>query len=123
VSRYIVFPSAQFGKGANMVQGHLVQRGASKATSVDPDVRLIKPAPRQPATDVERLVVSKLKGKRVTSLNSLVEAVARDLYVQELANGASVLDIGAFGPSLFSHGVAVEIRAGNGILWSFERPL
>jgi hypothetical protein len=106
-----------------MLKQQIRHRSESKAKSVDPDVRLIKPAPRQPATDVERLVVSRLKGMRVTSLNSLVEAVARDLYVQELANGASVLDIGAFGPNLFYHGVAVEIRAGNGILWSFERPL
>ena len=106
-----------------MLGRQITDRSASKAMAVDPDVRLIKPAPRQPATDVERLVVSRLKGMRVTSLNSLVEAVASDLYVQKLANGASVLDIGAFGPNLFYHGVAVEIRAGNGILWSFERPL
>jgi hypothetical protein len=104
-----------------MLQGHLVQRGASKAKSVDPHVRLIKPAPRQPATDVERLVVRRLKYMRATSLNSLVTAVARDLYVKELTNGASILDNGVSGPSLFYHGVAIEIRAGNGILWSFER--
>jgi hypothetical protein len=48
------------------------------------------------------MVVNRLKYMRATSLNSLVEAVARDLYVQELANGAFALDIGAFGPTLFS---------------------
>jgi hypothetical protein len=106
-----------------MLTRHVGDRSTAKAKAVNPNVRLIKPPPRQPATAVERLVVRRLKYMRPASFNSLVATVARDLYVKELANGAFALDIGAFGPSLFSHGVAVEIRAGNGILWSFGSSL
>jgi hypothetical protein len=88
-----------------MLRRKIAYQGASKAKPLDPDVRLIQPTPRQPATAVERLVVSRLKYKRGISFNSLVETVARDLYVQELANRASALDIDAIGPALFSHGV------------------
>lgn len=71
--------------------------------------------PRQPATAIERLVVNRLKQMRASPLNALVEAAARDIYLQELANGLSVSDIGVIGPAVFPWR-----EAGTGTLWSVE---
>ena len=53
-----------------MLKRQIRHRSDFKAKSVDPNVRLIKPAPRQSVTAVERLVVNRLKYMRATSLNS-----------------------------------------------------
>ena len=86
----------------------------------DPNVRLIEPSLRQPATATERLAVAALRQGSTTSLSSLVNHVAREIYNQEVANGAWALDIGIFGPDLFAPDVALELRAGNRILWDIE---
>jgi hypothetical protein len=87
---------------------------------VDPNVRLIKPLLRQPATAIERLAAAALKDGSRTPLSSLVYHVARELYREELASGAAILDLGLLGPELFVRDVALEIRAANGILWQFD---
>ena len=86
----------------------------------DPNVRLIKPSPRQPETAVERLAMVALGHGAATSLSSLINRVARDLYREELAAGAAILDLGLFGPELFVNDVALELQAANGILWQFD---
>jgi hypothetical protein len=93
---------------------------ATNANSTDPSVRLIKPLPRQPVTAIERLVVAALGQGNTTTLSSLINRVARDLYIKELAMGAGVLDIGLFGPDLLVHDVSAELSAGNSILWHIE---
>jgi len=93
---------------------------ATNTNPPDPSVRLIHPSPRQPATAAERLAVAALRQGSTTSLSSLVNHVARELYNQEVANGAWALDIGIFGPDLFAPDVALELRAGNRILWDIE---
>jgi len=93
---------------------------ATNTNPPDPNVRPIKPSLRQPATDIERLAVAALRQGSTTSLSSLVNRVARELYNEEVARGAGVLDIGLFGPKLFINDVAFELRAGNGILWDIE---
>ena len=86
----------------------------------DPNVRLMEPSLRPPVTAAERLAVAALRQGSTTSLSSLVNHVARELYNQEVANGAWALDIGIFGPDLFAPDVALELRAGNRILWDIE---
>jgi hypothetical protein len=83
-------------------------------------VWLIQPSSREPATASERLAIAVLKQGNTTSLSSLIDCVAREIYKEELATGAGFLDIGLFGPNLFVHEVAIELRAGNGILWHIE---
>jgi hypothetical protein len=93
---------------------------ATNTNPPDPNVRLIKPSLKQPATAIERLAVAALRQGSTTSLSSLVNRVARELYNEEVARGAGVLDIGLFGPKLFNNAVACELRAANGVLWQFE---
>jgi hypothetical protein len=84
-------------------------RNGVKPTTVDANVRLIKPPIREPATVVERSVVTTLNNVDTISLTSLVERVARDLYKKEVAIGAAILDIGLLGPDLLAHDVAAEL--------------
>ncbi|MBI2987054.1 MAG: hypothetical protein HYY45_09835 [Deltaproteobacteria bacterium] len=84
-------------------------------------IRLLE-ASRPPATQVERLAIDFLTREGRISLKKLVEHVARELYSAEVRNGAWALDIGLYGPELFVRDVISEIRSGDQILWSIERP-
>jgi hypothetical protein len=107
-----------------MLKRQIRHRSEFKAKSGDPNVRLIKPAPRQSVTTVERFVVNRLKYMRGNFFKFvLVEAVVRDLYVQELANGASALDFGAFGPTLFSTALLEKLELAMAYRGSFETSL
>jgi hypothetical protein len=86
----------------------------------DPKVRLITPSRRQPETVIERLAMAALGHGGTTSLSSLINRVSRDLYREELAGGAAILDLGLFGPELFAQDVALELKAANGVLWRFD---
>jgi hypothetical protein len=90
------------------------------ARGTDPNVRLIVPSRRQPETAIERLATAALGHGGTTSLSALITRVSRDLYREELACGAAILDLGLFGPELFVKDVALELRAANGILWQFD---
>jgi hypothetical protein len=103
-----------------MLKKKISNGNATNTDASDPNVRPIEPSLRQPATDIERLAVAALKQGSTSSLGSLVNHVARELYREEVARGAGVLDIGLFGPNLFINDVAFELRAGNGILWYIE---
>lgn len=85
-------------------------------------VRLSEPALRQPATRVERLIVSTLKQEGVMAFDSLVKCVAHDLYRDALYNGGWVVDLGLFGRNLFFSEAASELEAGNGLLWQIDTP-
>ena len=103
-----------------MLKKKISNRNATDTNTSDPNVRPIEPLLRQPTTDIERLAVAALKQGSTTSLGSLVNRVARELYKEEVARGAGALDIGLFGPKLFINDVVFELRAGNGTLWDIE---
>jgi hypothetical protein len=84
-------------------------------------IRLLE-ASRPPVRSVERLAVEILKREGRTSFTDLVEHIARELYFDELRHGASVLDIGLYGPDLCVPNVASELKLGDGILWKIETP-
>ena len=85
-------------------------------------VRLIEPLPRPAATPIEKLTVSALSREGAIPLQSLVERVTSELYVEELSNGAWILDIGLFGKNLFISDAVQEIKAGAGTLWQIDKP-
>lgn len=107
--------------GPIMLKKKTSNANAINTNPPDPNVRLIKPSSREPATAIERLAIVVLKQGSAWSLSSLINYVACEIYREELATGAGFLDIGLFGPKLFVHDVAVELSAGNGILWHIER--
>ena len=85
-------------------------------------VRLIDAPRRLPETLIEQQLVSRLlKEPGAVSFSTLVNAVATDLYTDELRNGAGVLDIGLFGSRLFNNEVIQELKAGDGILWKIKQ--
>lgn len=84
-------------------------------------VRLIESPQRLPETAIEQRLMSRLKETGPVSFSSLVNAIAADLYTDELRRGAGVLDIGLFGSRLFTGDVVQELKAGDGILWEIEQ--
>jgi hypothetical protein len=84
-------------------------------------VRLIEPLPRPAATAIEKLTVSALNREGAIPFDSLVERVTSELYVEELSNGAWILDIGLFGKNLFIPDAVQEIKAGAGTLWQIDK--
>jgi hypothetical protein len=64
--------------------------------------------------------MSRLQEIGTASFSSLVNAVAADLYTDELRNGAGVLDIGLLGSRLFAGDVVQELKARDGILWEIK---
>jgi hypothetical protein len=85
-------------------------------------VRLIEPLPRPAATPIEKLTVSALNREGAIPFQLLVERVTSELYVEELSNGAWILDIGLFGKNLFISDAVQEIKAGAGTLWQIDKP-
>lgn len=90
------------------------------AKSPAPAVRLMHAPKRLPQTAIEQQLMSTLQEGGTISLSRLVNAVATDLYTNELRKGAGVLDIGLFGSRLFTGEVLQELEAGDGILWVIE---
>lgn len=84
-------------------------------------IRLLE-SPGSAVTLVQRLAVEILKREGQTPLARLVDRVAREVYFDEVRRGAWALDIGLYGPGLFVRDVISEIRSGDQILWSIERP-
>jgi hypothetical protein len=52
---------------------------------------------------------------------TLVQRVARDLYVDEVRHSGWAVEIGVFGPVLFLPDAAREIEAADGALWQIDR--
>ena len=99
--------------------GSLIQR-AEPSRCAGHTVRLSEPALRQPATRVERLVVSMLKQEGIVAFDLLVARVAHDLYRDTLLNVGWVVDLGLFGSDLFRSEAASELEVGNGLLWQID---
>lgn len=72
-------------------------------------------------TPIEKFVVAALKDQGPTSLGTLIERVARQIYLDEIRNGAWALDIGLHGSGLFIREVAEELKAGDGTLWEIKQ--
>ena len=83
----------------------------------DSSVRLIKPALRSSATDVEAFVVTLLARKNELPYRAAVSHVAEFLFHKELRAGAWAVDVGLFGSSLFGADARRELEAGKGKLW------
>jgi hypothetical protein len=76
---------------------------------------------QEPVTIVERFAVAALKENGAQPFHRLVERVASELYREELHTGATTLDLGLFGSSLFVPDVIGELDARNGSLWRIEK--
>ncbi|MBI4348498.1 MAG: hypothetical protein HY553_16780 [Elusimicrobia bacterium] len=85
-------------------------------------VRLLEPAPRPPVTAVERYAIAMLGRAGVMSWATLIDRLAGQVYADALRHGAWAVDIGVFGSALFVADVALELEAGNGVLWAIETP-
>jgi hypothetical protein len=96
------------------------QRPFEEGNLAESSLVRLEPSSREPATPVERVVVSVLKAGGAMALGPLVERAASELYNEELRHGAWVLDIGLFGSSLFVPDVVSEIEARNGTLWRID---
>jgi hypothetical protein len=95
-------------------------KSAGAAKSDTATVRPIDSPRRPPETVIEQRLMSRLKETGTVSVSRLVNAVAADLYDDELHNGAGVLDLGLFGSRLFSADIIQELKAADGILWEIE---
>jgi hypothetical protein len=97
-------------------------RRPNAAREIDNDLIVcLEQHSQEPLTSVERLAVAELKENGAQPLARLVERVASELYREELRNGATTLDIGLFGSSLFVSEVVGELDARNGSLWRIEK--
>ena len=52
---------------------------------------------------------------------TLVKTAAKDLYLEELRQGAGILDIGLFGDGLFNRDLVRELLSGDGVLWEIKQ--
>ena len=83
-------------------------------------MRLIKPARRVPATEVEVFVVAMLERETEMPFGELVTQVAECLYRKELRGGGWLLDLGLFGSRLFVADAKRALAGGIGKLWSLD---
>ena len=100
--------------------------GLTKKRNIDSDLRRelivrLEHCSREPSTPVERLVLAILRREGPTPLPVLVKRVASELFQDELAAGAYVLDLGMFGSALFIADASKGIKAANGVLWQIEQ--
>ena len=94
--------------------------GSRRSAKKVVEVRLCEPAMRSAATEMERFVQRQLSGQTFVAYDQLVSRVAEWLYRKELELGASVLDIGLFGHSLFIAEARRELDLRRGKLWDIE---
>ena len=89
-----------------------LQRKSAHFNSVKTDgaiVRLIAAPRREPMTPIEQRLITMLKN------------AAKDLYIEELRQGAGLLDIGLFGDGLFNRDLVQELMSGDGVLWEIKQ--
>ena len=101
--------------------GLLINIGSRLKRKKKHGVRTLEPASRLVATDVERFVENQLAGATSVAYEKLVSRVAEFIYRKELKLGASVLDIGLFGSSLFVAEARRELELGRGKLWEINQ--
>jgi hypothetical protein len=99
-------------------------RTISEAAQIEMDktvVQLIESPLQAAATPLQRRLIFTLQAIGGGSFTGLVQAVADDLYAEELRMGAGVLDIGLFGRGLYHQDVIRELWAGDGTLWQISK--
>ena len=104
--------------------GSLSQRKSAHFNSVKTDgavVRLIAAPRREPMTPIEQRLITMLKNVGPIPFATLVKTAAKDLYIEELRQGAGVLDIGLFGDGLFNRDLVRELLSGDGVLWEIKQ--
>lgn len=75
---------------------------------------------RLPVTPMEKKLAAVIVAGNEIPIAQVIDAVAAELYREELQNGAATLDIGLFGKRLFARDVTRELIAGNGKLWEIQ---
>jgi hypothetical protein len=99
-------------------------RQTPTATAAVPEGhRSVRPLPvavRKPHSLAERSALAALNRRGPLPFGTLLQCVARDLYLDELRRGGWVADIGVLGPTLFASDAAREIEAAAGALWEIE---
>ena len=83
----------------------------------------LAPSPQEPKSPVERLTVAMLRREIAVSFHVLVNRVADQLYHEEIADGAWLIDLGLFGSALFVPDVSKEIHAGDGKFWEISKTI
>ena len=112
------------GKMRRFFHGSLSQRKSAHFNSVKTDeavVRLIAVPRREPMTPIEQRLIAMLKNAGPIPFATLVKTAAKDLYIEELRQGAGVLDIGLFGEGLFTRDLVRELLSGDGVLWEIKQ--
>jgi hypothetical protein len=112
------------GKMRRFFHGSLSQRKSAHFNSVKTDravVRLIAAPRREPMTPIEQRLITMLKNVGPIPFATLVKTAAKDLYIEELRQGAGVLDIGLFGNGLFNRDLVRELMSGDGVLWEIKQ--
>jgi hypothetical protein len=112
------------GKMRRFFHGSLSQRKSAQFNSVKTDgavVCLIATPRRGPMTPIEQRLIGMLKNAGPIPFATLVKTAAKDLYIEELRQGAGVLDIGLFGEGLFNRDLVRELLSGDGVLWEIKQ--
>jgi hypothetical protein len=82
-------------------------------------VRLLAPAASSTTlTREERLIARTLAATEALTVEDLRGQVSQLLYREESQRGGWAVDIGMFGPRVFTPDVARALAAGNGRLWT-----
>jgi hypothetical protein len=108
-------------KMRQFLHGSSSQRKSAHLNSVKTVVRLIATPRREPMTTIEQRLIAMLKNAGPMPFATLVKTVAKDLYLEELRQGAGILDIGLFGDGLFNRDLVQELLSGDGILWEIKQ--
>ena len=111
-------------KMRQFLHGSSSQRKSARLNNVKTDValvRLIAAPRREPMTPIEQRLISMLKNAGPIPFAMLVKTAAKDLYLEELRQGAGVLDIGLFGEGLFNRDLVRELLSGDGVLWEIKQ--
>jgi hypothetical protein len=96
------------------------RRGGRTPAPSQPDetVTLLATSGRSPASAAERFAVRSLAHGGPMPLGDLVDRIARELYYDELRQGASAADIGLPGIALFRADARRAVDAAQGVLWT-----
>ena len=111
-------------KMRQFLHGSSSQRKSARLNNVKTDgavVRLIAAPRREPMTPIEQRLIGTLKNVGPIPFARLVKTAAKDLYLEELRQGAGVLDIGLFGEGLFNRDLVRELLSGDGVLWEIKQ--
>ena len=111
-------------KMRQFLHGSSSQRKSAHLNSVKTDgavVCLIATPRREPMTPIEQRLIAMLKNAGPMPFAALVKTAAKDLYLEELRQGAGVLDIGLFGEGLFNRDLVRELLSGDGVLWEIKQ--